>query len=78
MFLVVHYSDVFFCESGKVLVAKTSSLMHTASLTVVELRSHANDDGDDIALTVIIATCFTSQRGHNLISNTLTYSPTFG
>ena len=56
MFLVVHYSDVIFCESGKVLVAKTSSLMHTASLTVVELRSHANDDGDDTAFMVIMAT----------------------
>ena len=44
------------------LVAKTSSLMLTASLTVVFERSHANDDGDDIALMVLIATCFTSQN----------------
>ena len=60
------------------LVAKTSLLMHAASFTVVFDRSLANDDGDDTALIVIIATCFTSQRGHNLTSNTLTYSPTFG
>ena len=63
------------------LVAKTSLLMQTASLTVVFDRSHANDDGDDIALMVLIATCFTSQKGHKeeiLFPNTLTYSPTPG
>ena len=58
------------------LVAKSSSLMHTACLTVVFERSHANDDGDDIALTVIIAIYFTSQRGHKKKSLFQTHSHT--
>ena len=50
--------------------------MHTASLTVVELRSHANDDGDNVAFMVIIATCFTSQKGHKKKSLFQTHSHT--